>query len=191
MIAFFIIAAIVIILDQLSKIIVSTNMNIYDSVTIIKGFAHFSYVRNDGIAWGIDAKLWILIIITIIAIGLFTFLARKLKWSKDKFLIITLGFMLGGTIGNFIDRLFQSDHSVIDFLDFYLYYPSFKDGFHFALYDFPIFNIADSFLVVGAIMFIIYFIIIEPKKTKKESNNNEVEQVEVVNLDNSKDSDNE
>ena len=92
--------------------------------------------------------------------------------------------MLGGTLGNFIDRIFRADHSVIDFLDFIIYYPSFSGGFHFEPYDFPIFNIADSFLVVGAIMFLVLILILEPIKNKKEAlknkENNEEEDVEVV-----------
>ena len=89
--------------------------------------------------------------------------------------------MLGGTIGNFIDRLFRSDHSVIDFLDFIIYYPSFKGGFHFEPYDFPIFNIADSFLVVGAIMFLVLLLILEPIKNKKEANKiNETKEEEII-----------
>ncbi len=184
MLVVLIVAAIACIIDQITKIIVTSNMKITESHTIIKGFASFTYVKNDGIAWGMDAKLWILIIVTIIAIGIFLFLSRNLKWKSNKFYILTLGFMLGGTLGNFIDRIFRADHSVIDFLDFIIYYPSFSGGFHFEPYDFPIFNIADSFLVVGAIMFLVLILILEPIKNKKEAlknkDNSEEEDVEVV-----------
>ena len=154
------IGLIVILLDQGSKILVSLKFEEFDSKVVIKDFFYLTYLRNDGIAWGIDAKLYLLIIITIIALSVFVFMSIKLKIKKDSWFIITLGFLFGGTVGNFIDRLFQADHSVIDFLNFYLYYPSIKGGFHFDYYDFPVFNIADSFIVVGAIMLIIYFIFI-------------------------------
>ncbi len=167
----FIIGICIIILDQLTKFIITDNMVLYDSVTVIKDFFNICYVRNDGIAWGIDVKLWILILLTIIALGIFIFLSFKLSIKKDKWFIVTLGFLFGGTIGNFIDRLFQADHSVIDFLSFILYYPSFKDGFHFEKYFFPIFNIADIFLVIGSIMFIIYILFIDTKKNKNKEKN--------------------
>ena len=180
MIAVFIIGLISILLDQLTKNIISHTFELYESRPVIKGFFDLEYVRNNGIAWSLQVKLWILILITIIAIGLFIYLSFKLKWKKDKWYIFTLGLLFGGAIGNFIDRIFQKDHSVIDFLSFTLYYPSFKDGFHFEEYFFPVFNVADISLVIGAIMFIIYILFIDKKK-KEEANDSSDEVVDIKN----------
>ena len=168
MLIMLIVAAIIFALDQITKTIISTSLPLNHSIKVIDEFFYITYLRNDGIAWGIDAKLWLLILITIAAIGIFVFFAWKLKWKEDKWAIITIGFMLGGTLGNFFDRAFRVEHSVIDFLSFKLYYPSFYDGFHFATYDFPVFNVADIFLTVGAFMFIIYLFIIDRIKEKKK-----------------------
>lgn len=180
MLTMFIIAVIIFGLDQLTKVIISTNIQEGHSIKVINEFFYITYLRNDGIAWGIDAKLWLLIIITIAAIGIFVFFAWKLKWKDDKWGIFTIGFMLGGTLGNFFDRVVRVEHSVIDFLDFKLYYPSFSGGFHFEIYDFPVFNVADVFLTVGAVMFIIYLFVIDRIKEKRKqqvSNDNSNEEV--------------
>jgi len=167
-------------LDQITKMAIVANFDLYEYKTIIDGFFDLFYVRNDGFAWGMDAKLWILILITFVALGVFVYLGLKVDYKKDKWFAFTLGFMLGGTLGNFVDRLFQSDHTVIDFLSFILYYPWIDNGLVLKTYDFPVFNVADSFLVVGAIMFIIYILFIEPKKeiNKENDTNDEVVKVE-------------
>ena len=74
--------------------------------------------------------------------------------------------------------------SVIDFLNIILYYPSFNEGFHFEKYDFPIFNVADIFLVVGAIMFIVYLFIIERIKEKRKKIEEKDTNEEVIDIKN-------
>ncbi len=184
MLVMLLIALIIFGIDQLTKIIISTNMVEGHSIKVINDFFYITYLRNDGIAWGIDAKLWILIIITIVAISVFVFFAWKLKWKDDKWAILTIGFMMGGTLGNFFDRVVRPEHSVIDFLNVILYYPSFSGGFHFEKYDFPIFNVADIFLVVGAIMFIVYLFIIERIKEKRKKIEEKDTNEEVIDIKN-------
>jgi len=164
------IALAIIILDQVSKAIIVENVT--GEIEVIKDFFYIVYANNTGIAWGISVSKWILVIITIIALGVFGYFVYKYRdFKNNKWLNITLAFLIGGTIGNFIDRIFRSS-GVVDFLGFILYYPDIMNNFVITTYDFPIFNVADSFLVVGSIMIIIYIIIIEPIKEKKKIKDN-------------------
>src|SRR5699024_8108058 len=103
------------------------------------GFFWFTSHRNKGAAWGIlqDQMTFFYIITVIVVIGIIYYMEKYAR--NDKLLAISLSFILGGALGNFIDRLFRKE--VVDFLDFNIF------G-----YDYPIFNIADSALVVGVIL---------------------------------------
>lgn len=118
-------------------------------------FAILSH-RNQGAAWGIlEGQMWIFFIVTIIVIaGILYFYFKE---AKGKPLIqICLMLLLGGAIGNFIDRLFRGE--VVDFISVRI--PIIN-------YDFPIFNIADSALTIGVIMLIVAIL----KEEKKEKVN--------------------
>ena len=101
---------------------------------------------------------------TAIATVIFIYIARKADFKKAPFYSIGIYMMIGGMIGNFIDRVFYENHAVIDFL-----------SFTFFGWDFAIFNIADSFLVVGTILFCIDIAFFEPKRNEalKESEENQ------------------
>ena len=149
-----IIASIVVVcvlLDQITKIVAESNLKEYQSVPVIKGFFDFTLCYNTGGAWSImsDAT-WLLIVISILALGLMIYTLIK---SKDLLYIISASVFCGGLIGNLIDRIFNV--GVVDFLDFNIF------G-----YDFPVFNVADTFIVVSAILIGIS-IILEDKKEKK------------------------
>ena len=90
--------------------------------------------------------MWFFYIVTVISFVIFCYLLKDFNIKKFPFSSIGVSLMLGGTIGNFIDRLFNG--FVVDFFDFIIF------G-----YDYPIFNVADICLVVGAIMLIIQIII--------------------------------
>jgi len=135
--------AVFLVVDIISKLIVSNLMSVYDSIIVVKDFFYITYVRNTGAAWSIFAdKTWLIIIISLIIIGLIVVYIYKNK-PKSKIEIVGYSMILGGAIGNFIDRIVYG--YVIDFLDFYIF------G-----YDYPIFNLADSFIFVGVILIIIY-----------------------------------
>lgn len=156
MYVYYIIAAIIIIVDQLTKWVVIKNMELYEQITIVEDFFYFTSHRNKGAAWGIleGKMLFFYIVTTIVVIGVIYYMQKYAK--NDKFLAISLSFILGGAIGNFIDRLFRGE--VVDFLDFIIF------G-----YDFPIFNVADSSLVVGVTLILIATFFEE--KQKKKGNN--------------------
>lgn len=134
-------ALIIIILDQLSKYIVVQTIQIHESITVMSGFFNLVHVRNRGMAFGmlnhgdIDFGFYILVFATIVAIALLIFWFSRLKREEWR-LVLGLSFVLGGALGNLIDRLRLQE--VIDFLDFYL------GSFHW-----PAFNVADSAITVG------------------------------------------
>lgn len=156
MYVYYIIAAIIIIVDQITKWVVVKNMELYEQITIVKDFFYFTSHRNKGAAWGIleGKMIFFYIVTTIVVIGVIYYMQKYAR--NDKLLAISLSFVLGGAIGNFIDRLFRGE--VVDFLDFIIF------G-----YDFPIFNVADSSLVVGVTLILIATFIDE--KQKKKGNN--------------------
>lgn len=150
---YYIIALIVIAIDQFTKWLVVNKMELYEQIPIIENFFYFTSHRNSGAAWGIlqGQMMFFYIITAIVLIGIIYYME---KYARDnKFLAISLSLLLGGAIGNFIDRLLHQE--VVDFLDVMI-----------LKYDFPIFNIADSALVVGVILVFIATLIEEKKKEK-------------------------
>lgn len=151
--------AIIIAADQLSKIYITSNMQFMESNSLIDKFFYITYYENTGAAWGIfkDARL-LFIIVTIIGCLAMFYVFFK---STNKLLKLTLCFICAGAIGNLIDRVVTG--RVVDFLDFYIF------G-----YDFPIFNIADSFIVIGSILLIVYMLFIyDDTDSKRKENKNE------------------
>lgn len=133
--------AIVLGVDQITKLVVGANMTLGQQIPIIPGFFNFTYMHNTGAAWSmLEGKMWFFYIITIIAL-IAMFLFYRNSDHKDKITRAALVLMMAGTIGNFIDRLlFQY---VRDFIDFIIF------G-----YDFPIFNVADMALCIGVFLII-------------------------------------
>src|SRR5690606_6751628 len=142
---YYIIAVFLILLDQLTKWLVVKNMELGESIPIISDFLYITSHRNRGAAWGIlEGQMWLFYIITIIVIVVIIYYLEKHAKGKALFQL-SLAFILGGAIGNFIDRLFRKE--VVDFMDTYIF-----------TYDFPIFNIADSALTIGVILMFIQMI---------------------------------
>jgi|SRR5690625_1082917 len=152
MIRYYLIALGVILLDQWTKWVVVQKMEIHEQIPIIPGFFSITSHRNSGAAWGIlqNQMIFFYIITVVVVIGIIYYIHRHLKGKPG--LLTSMGLILGGAIGNFIDRLFRQE--VVDFLDFLI-----------INYNFPIFNVADSSLVIGVFLFII-FTFIEERKAK-------------------------
>lgn len=139
------IAVISVILDQIIKYLIISKYTLYKKNPVIEGFFNITYVQNRGAAWGIlNNNIILLVVITVLALGFicsFIFKESNIK----KLDIVLYGMLLGGIIGNFIDRIFRG--YVIDFLDFIIF------G-----YDFPVFNIADMLIVISVgIMIVTYW----------------------------------
>ena len=128
-------------------------MELGERITVIENFFYITSHRNSGAAWGIlqGQMLFFYIVTAVVVIGIIYYMQKFAK--NDTLLAIGLSFVLGGAIGNFIDRLFHQE--VVDFADFYIFN-----------YNFPIFNVADSALTIGVIIVIIATIVDERKKGK-------------------------
>ncbi len=142
--------------DQYTKYFVSTNFQLGESREFLNGFIDLIYIHNKGGAWGIlQGHTWGLLAISVVLMIICLALLLKLgKSNKLVFWSVTL-IMFGG-IGNLIDRIFR-DGNVVDFLHFE-FYP-----------QFPVFNIADCAVVIGAGLLLLYFIYdcINDSKAKK------------------------
>ena len=134
------IVAVTIIVDQLTKFLVVKYMTLGQSISVIDNFLYITSHRNEGAAWGIlQGKMIFFYGVTLVVIGLVILWIRKLDIKKEKLLVIALSLILGGALGNFIDRVMYQH--VVDFINTYIF------G-----YDFPIFNIADSALCIGVFL---------------------------------------
>lgn len=132
-------ALIIILLDQITKFLVKNAFQLNQTFPIINNIFHLTYINNTGAGFGIlKAQALILIFISVAVIGIILYNFDKIK-NNETLLQILAGFVLGGTIGNLVDRLAYGH--VIDFLDFRIW---------------PIFNLADSFVTIGVIGLIIY-----------------------------------
>ncbi|MTO65326.1 lipoprotein signal peptidase, partial [Turicibacter sanguinis] len=133
------IVALTIVLDQVTKYLVASQMTIGQSIPIIDNFLYITSHRNAGAAWGIfQGKMMFFYLITLAVIAVVIVWMTRLDIKKDKWLMIALALILGGAVGNFIDRVLYQH--VVDFIDTYI-----------LGYDFPIFNIADSALCIGVV----------------------------------------
>ena len=138
--------AVSVILDQLTKLIVVKNMELYETAPFIKGIIEFRYIENRGAAWGMFSEnRWIFIIISaaaLIALPMLLYKYRNLHFLFG----FSLSLVIGGAAGNMIDRVFAG--AVVDFLNF-------------QFIDFPVFNVADICVTVGAVLMFIYLIFID------------------------------
>ena len=136
----FIIAGIVLIIDQLTKYMIQTNESLHH-ISVIPGFFHITYAQNTGMAWSLlSGQTMFLSLAAVAAVG---GMIWYLKTSDpDRLTKFCLALMIGGALGNLFDRVVYA--YVRDFLDFYIF------G-----YDFPIFNVADSALCIGVFLLMI------------------------------------
>lgn len=136
------ISMICLLLDQVFKMIVTNTLTLNNSYTIINNFFNISLVHNDGAAWSIlSGSRILLIIISLLSLFIIYFLFIKNKQLKPIEIII-YGMLIGGILGNLIDRILYG--YVIDFLDFKIFN-----------YNYPVFNIADCCIVIAAILLVI------------------------------------
>ncbi len=147
------IVLLVIFIDQLTKTIVADNLVRGAEIEVIPSFLYITHHINTGAAWGMFAgQIVFFIVVTLIALVVFLILSRDMAFREKPLYSTGVVLLIGGTIGNFIDRLrFQY---VIDFIDVYIF------G-----YDFPVFNVADMALTIGWVALAIDLIFINPKRS--------------------------
>lgn len=151
----YILALIMFIIDQLSKAIVSTYLKLNESIMIVKDFFYLRYINNTGASWGILSNSRVLLII-LSFIAIIILIRYMYSFKETKLNFIGLGFLLGGILGNLADRILHG--YVKDFFDFIIFN-----------YDFPVFNIADIFIILGVTILIISIIRGEDKNGSKSS----------------------
>ncbi len=137
-----ILTILLIIFDQVSKLLITKYFEVGDSLTIINNFLKFLYIKNTGAAFGLFMNnIFILIIVTNI---LLVYLIIELKKNiNNKILVISLSLIISGALGNLIDRIFRG--YVVDFISFTLFNK-----------EMAIFNIADIFITIGVTILLVH-----------------------------------
>lgn len=165
MIIFIIALFLVVLIDQISKILVLHGIGADETHYLIKDFLYITKVYNKGAGWGIGSgSTWLLCLISLVASALMIYFVIQYKSLiiKNKMLAVAAGLIVGGTIGNLIDRfltVIKSREGVVDFI-----------GMWIGNYQWPVYNIADAALVVGII---IAFIALMINNDKEKSANEE------------------
>ena len=137
----------ILVLDQVTKFLVENTMTMHQSIDILPNVASLTYLRNTGAAFGFLAgarsslRVIFFALISSVAIGCIVYLIRGLR-PRQKILLLSLSLILGGAMGNLIDRLRLGE--VIDFIDLHWY------DVHW-----PAFNVADSAISIGVVLLFI------------------------------------
>lgn len=152
--------------DQITKYLIISNFELGESREFLKGFIELTYIHNQGGAWGmLSGNTWLLLAVS--AAVMVICVAILFKYGvKNRLLQWALSLVIFGGIGNLIDRVFR-EGNVIDFLHFE-FWP-----------QFPVFNVADCAIVVGAGLLILYFVIDTVKEARLKrtaENGNEQEE---------------
>lgn len=151
---YYLIAMLILCLDQISKWVIVEQLEIGEKITVIDKVLAITSHRNQGAAWGmLQNQFWLFYLITgIVVVGIVFCMQKYAK--NHRLLGVSLAFMLGGAIGNFLDRVFRQE--VVDFVQVYI-----------GSYPFPIFNVADMALCIAVGLMIIDTLIED--KEKKEA----------------------
>jgi len=154
MFLYYILIAIIVGIDQFVKNWTVANLNLLEAKEVIPGLLSLFYLQNDGAAWGIfSGQMWLFYLITLVVVGVLFYMLHK-EGKDSRLLSIGLSFMIGGALGNFIDRLHLSyvvDMFKLDFINF------------------PIFNVADVALTIGVILMLIYMLVTPEEKMKTDN----------------------
>ena len=161
----FIIAGVILVLDQITKILVQYSIPFEssyfapDRVTIIEDFFYLVHIGNKGAAWGMFSEYSGILTLLSFAVLLFIFCFRKQLELHRGTMQIAFGLLIGGILGNLIDRI-RVGH-VIDFIDIHL---PFTLPYILPYGRWPAFNIADSAIVVG----MLFYLLLSLSDTKKK-----------------------
>ena len=150
------IAVVILVCDQLSKYWIMESLLADANVVIYTSFFNIVRAWNTGVSFSMfnDWGVYGVIILSFFAVVVIGFLFWWLHGEKSRFLQVALGFIIGGALGNVIDRMRFG--AVFDFLDV-----------HFQGYHWPAFNVADSFICIGAAMVIVHSLFVKAKVEEK------------------------
>lgn len=154
------VAAVVVLLDQFTKWYIRHTMGLYESITVLDSIFYITHVRNSGGAFGIlnsssrALRLPFFVVVSLVAIGVLLAFVRRVE-PKQRLLLLALGAILGGALGNLVDRMIAGE--VTDFLDF-----------HWRGWYWPTFNVADSCITIGMLILLAYSLLVrEPVATEQ------------------------
>lgn len=147
---FMLIAVVIVVLDQITKILIVNNIDLYQSIPT-QGMFRLTHIVNTGSAFGFFQNQTTSLIMASV-VGIFAIIFYYTTMSKTRSFRWAMGFLLGGAIGNLIDRVVRGE--VIDFVDVELW-----PGFHF-----PAFNVADASINIG--FFMILFLVLKSQLGK-------------------------
>jgi len=163
MVYWLILSLLLVIVDQVVKALIVANLaNVGASIPVIDGFFHLTYVRNAGMVFGIGGDesgipLFVFLVIGVVAIVAFGYMIAKNDYQDKRrfFYALALSLLVAGALGNLIDRVFQVDHRVVDYLDFR------------GIWDY-VFNFADMCLSVGIALYLFDQFFLDPKRLKED-----------------------
>lgn len=149
MIYYYLLALVVLIVDQVTKYLVVQNIELYQVKAFLPGVLSWMYIQNTGAAWSIlEGQMWFFYMITtVVIIGVLYIMQKYAKESR--LFSMGLALILAGALGNFIDRIRLG--YVVDMV-------------RVELFDFPIFNVADMSLSIGVALIIVYVLLDEKNK---------------------------
>lgn len=138
-------AALLVGVDQLTKWLAIGYLKGTAPAVLIDGVLELHYTENTGIAWGmLQDKRWLVTIVTSVVLLFLLFILLSGRFRSSRLFTIGGTMVAAGGVGNLLDRVVYSDGHVVDFISF-------------KLINFPIFNVADCCVVIGAILILIYF----------------------------------
>lgn len=148
---YYLLSFIIVLIDQVSKYLTQAYVDLGQQIEWIPGLLSVTHIHNTGAAWSIlEGQMWFFYIVTVIVVVMLIYYMQQMK--NEPLLKTGLAFILGGALGNFIDRLLHQyviDMIQLDFIDF------------------PIFNLADTALTIGVILLFIQYIFLD--RQEKES----------------------
>lgn len=157
-------AFLMVLIDQFIKFIVVKNMQLSESIPILEDVLHITYVLNDGAAFSfMSGQAWLLCGVTslIMIVLFFVLFSKKITHPLA---LWSLGLIIGGGIGNLIDRFFRGDKlffgRVVDYVDF-------------RIINFAVFNFADCCVVIGTILISVYLLFFDDSSKKSIGDSNE------------------
>ncbi len=146
----------VVLVDQITKIWVERNMQVYESKTILPGLLDLHYIRNTGAAFGFLSgshagfRIPFFILVSAVAVGIILFLFHKLE-DSELMMPTALSLVLGGAVGNLVDRIRLGE--VIDFL-----------LIHYKSFHWPAFNVADIAITVGVSLLVLRIFLLDKRQ---------------------------
>jgi len=151
---FSVVAALTLLVDQSTKALVRANLQLSESIPLLEGVFHLTYLKNPGAAFGLMPGALSLFIATYVIV----IAGTVLFWAKARpttiWVVVALALFTAGATGNFIDRV--SVGKVTDFLDF-------------TLVDWPIFNVADVGIVVGILLLVLWVLFDSPQTASQKA----------------------